>query len=231
MTITSKTIEAVIFDWDATLADTRAVIVTSFQQALKKVNINNIPNSYIERRMGIGAAETFREILLQKTNQPADELIIKRLVEDKSQIQIDLKSHVKLFSGAIDLLEKLQGKVKMGLASMNSKSVIDALIHAKNLEEYFQTVVTGDIIKQSKPHPDIFFKCAQQLNTIPSKCIVIEDSLFGVKAAKAAGMRCIAVTTGVYSKEELEPLEPDIIVTNLEQAKFYLLNQYFLYRQ
>ena len=49
-------------------------------------------------------------------------------------------------------------------------------------------------------------------------------SLFGVKAAKAAGMKCIAVTTGVYSKEELQQEKPDTIVTNLEQVKFYLLN-------
>jgi beta-phosphoglucomutase len=216
------TIEAVIFDWDATLADTRAVIVASFQQALKTVNIHDISNDYIERRMGIGAAETFREIL-RKTNQPIDEMTVRELVKNKSQTQISLKSQVPLFPGAIDLLETLQDKVKLGLASMNSQPVIDALVRVTGVEKYFQTMVTGDAVLQSKPHPEIFLKCAQQLNVEPSKCAVVEDSLFGVKAAKAAGMSCIAVTTGAYSKEELQQEKPNTIVTNLDQAKFYLL--------
>ena len=222
MTTTTIIIEAVIFDWDATLADTRTAVVTSFQRALKTVNITNVSNDYIERRMGIGAAETFREIL-QKTNQPIDELTIKKLVEYKSQTQIELKGQVQLFLGAIELLEMLQNKIKIGLASMNNKKVIDTLIHDKGVEKYFQAIATGDTVKQSKPHPEIFLKCAKQLNTHPERCIVVEDSLFGVKAAKAAGMSCIAVTTGAYSKEELQKEKPDIIVTSLEQAKFYLL--------
>jgi len=218
-----KLIEAVIFDWDATLADTCKTVVTSFQQALKTVNITNISDDYIERRMGIGAANTFREIL-QEANVAVEELTVKELVERKSQIQIDLKNQVQLFSGAIDLLEALHDKVKVGLASMNSKAVIDVLMYVKSLERYFQVIVTANDVNIAKPHPEIFLKCAQQLNVTPSNCIVVEDSLFGVKAAKTAGMNCIAVTTGVYSREELEKEKPDAIVTSLEQAKFYLYN-------
>jgi HAD superfamily hydrolase (TIGR01509 family) len=226
---TKNVIKAVIFDWDATLANTRQAIIFSFQQALKSAHINysNISDKFIERRIGIGAAETFREIL-QEINHPTNGSIINELVEKKSQNQIDLKSQVQLFPDALELLELLQDKVKMGLASMNSKLVINALVHAKGLEKYFQIIVTADDVKHFKPHPEIFLKCAQQLNVEPTKCIVIEDSLFGVKAAKTAGMSCIAVTTGVYSKEELQQEKPDTIVTSLEQAKFYLLNNTLL---
>jgi len=218
-------VKAVIFDWDGTLADTRATIVASFHQALKEINIR-ISDKYIEQRMGIGAAETFREIL-RETKHPVDEELVKRLVECKSQSQISLKNQVQLFQGAIDILEMLQDKVKVGLASMNSKSVIDTLINAKGVETYFQAVVTADAVKQFKPHPEIFLKCAQQLDTSPLECIVIEDSLFGVKAAKAAGMSCIAVTTGDYSKEDIEKEKPEAIVSSLEQAKVLLQNKHF----
>jgi len=216
-------IEAVIFDWDATLADTHKIIVSAFQQALKTIDITNISDAYIERCIGIGAAKTFREIL-QTANLPVNELIIKDLVERKSQNQIDLKNSVQLFCGVTNFLELLQGKVKVGLASMNNKAVIDTLIHAKGIEKYFQAIITADDVKLSKPDPEIFLKCAQQLNVEPSKCIVIEDSLFGVKAAKAVGMSCIAITTGSYSRDELEQAKPDVIVTNMEQAKIYLFN-------
>jgi len=219
--------EAIIFDWDATLADTQAVIVASFQQALKAMDIK-ISNTYIERCIGMGAAETFREIL-RLTNQPIDEEGLKRLVENKSQMQISLNSQVQLFPEALNFLETLKDKkTKIGLASMNSQKVISSLVKAKGVEHYFQAIITAEAVKYSKPHPEIFLKCAKQLNASPTKCVVIEDSLFGVKAAKAAGMHCIAVTTGVYSKEELEHENPDVVVANLAQAKVYLQTRHTL---
>jgi beta-phosphoglucomutase len=209
--------EAVIFDWDGTLADTRAAIVASFQQTLKEVNIQ-VPGTYIERRMGIGAAETFREIL-REAKRPVDETLVKQLVERKSMQQVNLKEQVQLFPGALELLETLQGKTKIGLASMNSRTVINALVKTKGLEQCFQTITTAEDVTHSKPHPEIFLKCAQQLNALPSRCVVVEDSLFGVKAAKAAGMGCIAVTTGAYSKNELDAENPDLIVATLQSPE------------
>jgi HAD superfamily hydrolase (TIGR01509 family) len=209
--------ETVIFDWDGTLADTRAAIVASFQQTLKEVDIQ-VPNSYIERRMGIGASETFREILKQ-AKRPVDETLVKALVERKSMQQVNLKEQVQLFPGALKLLETLQGKTKIGLASMNSRTVIDALVKSKGLESFFQTVTTAEDVTHSKPHPEIFLKCAEQLNSLPSGCVVVEDSLFGVKAAKAAGMGCVAVTTGAYGKNELDAENPDLIVATLKSPE------------
>lgn len=209
--------KAVIFDWDGTLADTRAAIVVSFQQVLKEVGIE-VPDSYIERRMGIGASETFREIL-REAGREVDEALVKQLVERKSRRQVSLKDKVKLFPGALELLEVLNGKIRIGLASMNSRTVINALIKAKDLERFFQTVTTAEDITNSKPHPEIFLKCAEQLNVFPSGCVVVEDSLFGVQAAKAAGMGCIAVTTGAYSKNELKVENPDLIVATLQSPE------------
>ncbi|XHH09506.1 MAG: HAD family hydrolase [Candidatus Bathyarchaeia archaeon] len=209
--------KAVIFDWDGTLADTSSTIVASFQKTLKEVNIQ-VPDSYIERRMGIGASETFREIL-REAGKPVDEALVKRLVESKSRQQVNLKDQVQLFPGALELLEALWGKTKIGLASMNSCTVIGALVKAKGLEKYFQTITTAEDVTHSKPHPEIFQKNAQQLNVPPPNCVVVEDSLFGVKAAKAAGMSCVAVTTGAYSRIELEVENPDLIVATLNNKQ------------
>jgi beta-phosphoglucomutase len=209
--------EAVIFDWDGTLGDTRKVIVVSFQKALSEVNCSVI-NEYIERRIGIGAAETFRDIL-RSINDQVDEKMVQSLVERKSQLEIELTNQVRLFPGARELLEALHGKVKMGLASMNNRSVIMHMVEANNLERYFETVLTAESISHSKPHPEIFLKTAVELKARSGKCVVLEDSIFGVKAAKSAGMGCIAVTTGVYSKEELEREKPDLVVKTLEDRR------------
>jgi len=209
--------EAVIFDWDGTLADTRQVIVIAFQKALSEINCK-VSNEYIERRIGIGAADTFRDTL-RSAKMQFDEKLIQHLIERKSQLEIELTNQVKLFPGAKELLEALHGKVKMGLASMNNRSVIIHLLKANDLEKYFDAVLTAESISHSKPDPEIFLKTASKLKASPEKCVVIEDSIFGVKAAKLANMSCIAVLTGVYSKQELEREKPDLIVKTLKDRQ------------
>jgi HAD superfamily hydrolase (TIGR01509 family) len=209
--------EAVIFDWDGTLADTRKAIVVSFQKALKEINLE-VPTQYIERRIGIGASETFREIL-HAANRRVDEKIVKQLVERKTKVQIDLAGEVALFEGARELLEALHGKVKVGLASMNNRAVIMHLLKINDIAECFDAVLTVEAVSHSKPDPEIFLKTAKQLKAKPRDCVVFEDSLFGVKAAKSAKMGCIAVTTGVYSEEELEVEMPDLIVKTLKDPQ------------
>jgi len=209
--------DAVIFDWDGTLADTRQVIVISFQKALNEVNCK-VTNEYIERRIGIGAAETFRDII-RSAKVDVDEKLIYHLIERKSQLEIELTDQVQLFPGVKELLEALHGKVKMGLASMNNHSVISHLVKANDLEKYFDVILTAESVSNSKPNPEIFLKTAAKLKTSSEKCVVIEDSIFGVKAAKSANMGCIGVTTGVYSKKELNKEKPDLTVETLKDKQ------------
>jgi HAD superfamily hydrolase (TIGR01509 family) len=209
--------EAVIFDWDGTLADTKRVVVASFQEALK-ITPYSINDEFIERRIGIGSAETFREILRQSHVQ-FDETLISSLVKKKIEAEIEMTYDVRLLEGAMNLLESLCDKVKLGLASMNNRRVIDHLLDAMDVRKFFGAVLTAEDIIRSKPDPEIFLKCARKLNSKPIKCVVIEDSIFGVKAAKNAGMRCVVVLTGVYRREELDPAKPDLIVNSLKQSR------------
>ena len=152
---------------------------------------------------------------------------LQRLVERKSELEIELTNQVTLFPGARELLDTLLGKIKIGLASMNNYSVISHLVKAKDLEKYFSVVLTADSISHSKPNPEIFLKTANKLGAKPECCVVVEDSLFGVKAAKSAKMGCVAVLTGVYSRQELEGEKPDLIVQTLEDKRVatYILHK------
>ena len=107
--------EAVIFDWDGTLADTRQVVVASFQKALDEMKID-ISDGFIEQRIGIGTAKTFREIL-SFSRRSFDRDLIKALVERKIQSEIELSAEVELFDGSKQLLESLHGKTKLGLCN------------------------------------------------------------------------------------------------------------------
>jgi HAD superfamily hydrolase (TIGR01509 family) len=212
--------EAVIFDWDGTLADTRQVVVASFQKALSDVHCE-ISGEFIERRIGIGSAETFREIL-RSSKIRFDETLIKSLVEKKIQNEIEMSGDVKLFDGSLDLLESLQGKVKLGLASMNDREVINNLLKITNMQRFFDAVLTADDISNPKPNPEIFLKCTLKLKSSQEKCAVVEDSIFGVEAAKKTRMGCIAVLTGVYSRTELENAGADLIVSSLREKEAIL---------
>jgi beta-phosphoglucomutase len=207
----------VLFDWDGTLADTRKVILASFQQALKTVGVQ-ADAVYVERRIGIGAKLTFKEIL-KGAGKPFDDTLIKRLIEEKVKSEINLADKVKLFPGAKDLLEALQGKVKLALASMNNRPVINHLLRVVGIESCFDEVVAVEEVEKSKPDPEIFLKAAAKLAVSPAECVVVEDSIFGVQAAKTAGIVCIAVLTGVYNKTELEKTSPALIVNSLKEKE------------
>ena len=130
--------EAAIFDWDGTLADTRKAIVISFQRALKEINLE-VPIEYIERRIGIGASETFREILAT-ANRRVDEKIVKQLVERKSEVQLELANESCCLKVQGIFWKGLQGKVKVGLASMNNRSVVMDLLQINGLADCFDSV-------------------------------------------------------------------------------------------
>jgi beta-phosphoglucomutase len=209
--------DAVIFDWDGTLADSRRVVVASFQKALSEVDCE-VSDAFIEQRIGIGSAETFRAIL-RSSKTRFDEALIKRLVELKVKNEVEMSPGITLFDGAFQLLRSLQGKIKLGLASMNDRAVIEHLLKVMRLETFFSVVVTADDVARSKPDPEIFLKCASELKSSPERCVVVEDSVFGVEAAKTAKMKCIAVLTGVHSRAMLAKASPDFIVTSLTEKK------------
>jgi len=209
--------DAVIFDWDGTLADTKRFVVFSFQKVLTEIGCK-VSDEFIERRIGIGARNAFIEAL-KVTNIPCDDRTIDELVKRKVKIQTRLTRNVSLFEGAIDLLDSLQGKVKMALATMSNRRVISKLISEKEVRKYFDFVITADEVLQPKPNPEVFLKCAEKLKCNPEKCVVIEDSIFGVIAAREAKMKCIAIPTGAFSKQELKLEEPDLIVGSLTEKE------------
>ena len=208
---------AVLFDWDGTIADTREVIVATFKQVSRKAGAT-VSAEFIERRIGTGAAQTFKEIL-QAGGKHFDDTLIEKLLEKKIQAERNMSSRVKLLPGVLSLLEALHERIVLALASMNNRPVIEGLLNSMKIRNLFKVVVTVEDVTKFKPDPEIFLKCATKLQCKPEECIVVEDSIFGVQAAKAAGMECIAVLTGVYSREELKMANPGLIVNSLTERQ------------
>ncbi len=209
--------DAVIFDWDGTLADTKDIVVTSFQIVLKQIGCN-VADEFIERLIGKGSRNTFEEAL-KAQNIPLCERLIDRLVKRKTDIAVSLADRVKLLDGASELLESLKGQVKIALASMNDRRIIEKMLEVTPIKRCFEVIITAEEVDNPKPDPEIFLKCASELASEPRRCVVLEDSVFGVEAAKAAGMKCIAVSTGAYSKRELDKAGADMAVGSLTEKR------------
>jgi beta-phosphoglucomutase len=205
--------KAIIFDWDGTLADTRNAVVQSFQKVLKEAECT-VSDEFIERRMGIGTKKTILEAF-RECKMRIDVSTLEKLAEEKIRIHAGLADSINLFDGATELLEELQGKTKIALATMSNRKVVDTLLPAKKIRGYFDVVVTADDVCKPKPDPEVFLVAAAKLGVKKEDCVVVEDSVFGVRAAKTAGMWCIAVPSGVYSREELEKENPDLIIGSL----------------
>ena len=212
--------EAVIFDWDGTLAETTSAVVDSFHKVLDPLPIK-VSEGLIEKRTGTSAKEIFLEIL-QTSGVRFDEETVRNLVEKRIEAELEMSDQARLKEGARDLLRSLKGKVKLALASMNNKAVIDRLLAVCELKGFFDVVLSADDVLKPKPNPEIFLKCASKLRLQPEHCIIVEDSVLGVRAAKAAKMRCIAVLSGAASKSELEQEQPDLMVASLKEKETIL---------
>ena len=208
--------KAVIFDWDGTLADTKKVVVESFQRVLTQIGCI-VTDEFLERRIGTGTRKMLEDSL-NKCNITFNNKMLEGLAEKKITLQTELSASVTLFEGATSLLDALYGRVKIALATMSSRPVIDKLLSEKKIKKYFKTIVTATEISKPKPHPEIFLLAAAKLNIPPQHCVVIEDSIFGVKASKKAKMKCIAIPSGAYTKKELQKEKPDLLIDSLTQT-------------
>jgi HAD superfamily hydrolase (TIGR01509 family) len=213
-------VKAVIFDWDGTLADTRKVVVQSFQKVLTEAGCR-VSNEFIARRMGIGTKKTIIDAF-RECHMRLDVSTLENLAYEKVRIQVVLADIVSLFEGVTELLETLHGKTKIALATMSGRKVVDKLLKAKRIAKYFDVVVSADEVTNPKPDPEVFLVAAKKLGVAPEDCMVVEDSVFGVRAAKAANMKCIAVPSGVYTREELQEERPDMVIGALIEKETML---------
>ena len=123
--------------------------------------------------------------------------------------------------GLVDLLEMLTKKnYPMAVASSSYPEIIELILERTGLRKYFMVVVSSQEAGKSKPEPDVFWLAAKRLNMNPQDCLVIEDSANGIKAAKAAGMNCIAF--GGQGSNPDNQKQADAIVKSFDQLGMML---------
>jgi len=198
---------AILWDMDGTLIDTLSCHFTAWQDTLLEHGIK-LDGEVYYANFGRNT-NTILPILLGFT---PDEPQAVRLIEEKERrFRQNVLHQASLISGVRVWLGKANDlHIPQVIASSSTQENIEFLISRFNISSYFSAFISGADLP-AKPEPDVFMKAAQILNRKPENCLVIEDSLAGVQAAKAAGMRCIAVTT---SQPQSALTEADLVVAN-----------------
>ena len=199
----------VIFDMDGVIVDSEPFSMQALIDILREYGIEptaeELRRSY-GRRVRDDIVGYFRQYGVH-----AD--IAAAIARKHARYFVLAEGHLKPFAGVISLLERLPRRgYRLGLASSGGRDKIAFGMRALGLDGVFETIVSGDDVRQGKPDPEIYRMAAQRLGVDPGECVVIEDAPAGVEAAKAAGMRCIAVTNSV-SREQLQGA--DLVVDSL----------------
>ena len=136
----------------------------------------------------------------------ADEETLKSLVREKEQLYQEIYTpFIAPINGLENLLTELKdGGVKLAMASSASWDDIDFVLSHVKVRQYFDVIIDGNRVSKGKPNPQIFLKAAADLQMRPEDCIVFEDSMAGIKAGNAAGMKVIGITTA-HPADKLKP--------------------------
>ena len=123
-------------------------------------------------------------------------------LEKETEYQQQFRPDLKLIEGLHDFLKAVHHNgIKTAIGSADIMFNIDFVLDGLHIREFIDTIISADDVEESKPNPETFLKCAEQLAVLPEECLVFEDAPKGVEAAKNAGMDCLVITT-MHSKEE-----------------------------
>ena len=98
------------------------------------------------------------------------------------------------------------------------------MLKRTNLEKYFKFIVDRDDVTNSKPAPDLYTKACKKLNFAPKDCVVFEDAINGIKSAKSADCKCVAILTKYYIKDDLN--EADLVISDFNEMNLKKLNEF-----
>ncbi len=209
-------IEAIIFDMDGTLVDTEP-FNTEIERRQFSLNNLKISEEEHQKYLGVASDAMWREITANhQTSLSIDELIEQN--HNESLRYFAELEQIPVMSGLVELLEKLQVRnPKMAVASSSTPKIIDLILTKTDLKKYFQVIVSAQEAGKSKPEPDVFLLAAKKLGVNPENCLVVEDSPNGIKAAKAAGMNCVAYEGPGANPQKLQ--EADDIIQSYSQLE------------
>lgn len=214
-------LRAIIFDFNGIIVDDEPIHFELFQQVLKEEEIRLTEEDYYSRYLGFDDRGAFTAAY-REHRRPLDDHHLARLIERKAIYYQDaIKTRMRVFPGVKTVIPALAERVPLAIASGALRHEIREILSSIGLVERFRTIVSAEDVRRGKPDPEIFLKALANLNAelagnspiSASDCLVIEDSKEGIRGARSAGMKCLAVTNS-HPADLLN--EADAVVESLE---------------
>lgn len=205
-------IKAVIFDLDGTLIDSEPNYYEAEKKFLADYGIFDFNQEMKKKYIGIGTKEMMQDI--REKYGIAD--TVEDLIKKKNEYYIEIaRTNTIVFPEMRKFLKILKkNEYPLALASGSSLEVIDTILSITKLSDFFAIRVSADTVKKGKPEPDLFIETAKQIDTLPENCLVVEDSQYGVKAAKKASMYCIAIPSLIEGNMANSFMKADVLIKN-----------------
>lgn len=210
-------LKAVLFDMDGVIVDTEPLHHKAYKQMFSKVGIEVSSNMY-EGFTGQSTYDICKQLCshFELKQNPQELVQLKRDFFTKLFFEDD---DLQLINGVEQLIKNyFDNGLTLILASSASMFTINNVMKRFNLDPYFSEKLSGADLKASKPHPEIFINAAKAARVLQNECFVIEDSTNGIKAAKGAGIFCVAYKSE-HSKNQDYTLA-DMVISDYNEISF-----------
>jgi HAD superfamily hydrolase (TIGR01509 family) len=206
-------IQAIVFDLDGVLLDSEHVWAEARQQ-LAEERGGRWHDQASRDMMGMSSHEWSRymhEVI--GLPEPPEEIS----AEVVGRLDAIYREKLPLFDGAVEAVKRLAARWPLGLASSSNRELIDLVLELSGLAPCFQVTVSSEEVARGKPAPDVYLDAAHRLGVRPGRCAAVEDSENGIRSAKAAGMRVLAIPNPLYPPAEDAFALADDVLESLEE--------------
>lgn len=192
--------KAIIFDFDGLIVDTETIWFQAFQEVIREYG-GDLPLEEFAKCIG-----TTDEVLYTYIEQQLKEQFNKNLLKEKVSALHQEKMKIPVArDGVKEYLEEAKGLgVKIGLASSSSRDWVIGFLEDLGIREYFEVIKTKEDVEKVKPDPALYKAAIEELKIDSSEAVVFEDSVNGLKAAIAAGLKCVVVPNEVTKALQFE---------------------------
>ena len=205
----------VVFDFDGVLADSEGLHLAAFQDVLSARGWTLARATYFDRYLGFDDRDLLKTFLADHDFEVADAELDAIVAEKGRKYDARVQGNKILFPAAAACVARLRGTFALGIASGSLHDEIADILRANDLEQAFEVVVGADDVAKSKPAPDSYAAAVKRLGVRPEDAVAIEDSNWGLMAAKAAGLKTIGITTS-YPRHALHLA--DTVVDSLHEV-------------
>lgn len=205
----------VIFDWDGVVIDSSRQHEESWDLLAEEEGLSLFEGHF---KIGFGKRNEF--IIRETLKWTSDPIEVARLGERKEVLyrEIIQREGISLLPGVGDFVKSLQtNNVPYAIGTSSPRENIESVLAYLRHMDWFRHIVAAADVEKGKPNPEVFLKAADKLEVTPGQCVVFEDSLSGIEAGKAGGMKVVALTT-TNARETLDESPADVIVDSFKEV-------------